>query len=164
MSGTAYRRVDMPLTTELFAFPPVDQIVHVAVRLVLAAGLAGILGVERQAMGKAAGTRTHMLVALGAALFVLAVSSSGVEGDVSRVIQGVAAGIGFIGAGSILKHVDRGEVTGLTTAASIWMAAAIGVTAALASIWFSVLATGIAWLVLDMIERVSRRPKDSEHG
>lgn len=154
----------MPLTSELFAFPPLDQIVNAVVRLVLAAGLAGVLGIERQAMGKAAGVRTHMLVALGAALFVLAVSPVGAEGDVSRVIQGVAAGIGFIGAGAILKHVDRAEVTGLTTAASIWMTAAIGVTAGLGTIWFSVIATAIAWIVLDMLERFGPRPANSEHG
>jgi putative Mg2+ transporter-C (MgtC) family protein len=146
----------MPLTSELFAFPPIDEIVNVVVRLMLAATLAGVLGMERESMGKAAGLRTHMLVALGAALFVLVVAPLGVAGDVSRVIQGVAAGIGFIGAGSILKHVDRGEVTGLTTAASIWMTAAIGVTAGIGTIWFSVVATAIAWVILDLVERFGR--------
>jgi putative Mg2+ transporter-C (MgtC) family protein len=143
----------MPLTSELFAFPPLDEIVNVVVRLLLAATLAGILGMERESHGKAAGLRTHMLVALGAALFVLVVTRLGVAGDVSRVIQGVAAGIGFIGAGSILKHVDRGEVTGLTTAASIWMTAAIGVAAGVGTIWFSVFATAIAWVILDLVDR-----------
>jgi putative Mg2+ transporter-C (MgtC) family protein len=147
----------MPLTSELFAFPPLDEVVNVIVRLVLAATLAGVLGMERESMGKAAGLRTHMLVALGAALFVLVVTPLGAAGDVSRVIQGVAAGIGFIGAGSILKHVDRGEVTGLTTAASIWMTAAIGVTAGIGTIWFSVAATAIAWVILDLVERFGRR-------
>jgi putative Mg2+ transporter-C (MgtC) family protein len=147
----------MPLTSELFAFPPLDEIVNVVVRLLLAATLAGILGMERESQGKAAGLRTHMLVALGAALFVLVVTPLGVAGDVSRVIQGVAAGIGFIGAGSILKHVDRGEVTGLTTAASIWMTAAIGVAAGIGTIWFSIVATAIAWVILDLVERFGRK-------
>jgi putative Mg2+ transporter-C (MgtC) family protein len=154
----------MPLTSELFALPPLDDIVNVAVRLVLAATLAGILGMERESQGKAAGLRTHMLVALGAALFVLVMTPLGEPGDVSRVIQGVAAGIGFIGAGSILKHVDRDKVTGLTTAASIWMTAAIGVAAGLGTIWFSVIATAIAWSILDIVERFGRRPPDGEHG
>jgi putative Mg2+ transporter-C (MgtC) family protein len=146
----------MPLTSELFALPPLDEIVNVIVRLVLAATLAGILGMERESQGKAAGLRTHMLVALGAALFVLVVTPLGAAGDVSRVIQGVAAGIGFIGAGSILKHVERDQVTGLTTAASIWMTAAIGVTAGIGAIWFSVAATAIAWVILDLVERFGR--------
>jgi putative Mg2+ transporter-C (MgtC) family protein len=146
----------MPLTTELFALPPLDEIVNVIVRLVLAATLAGILGMERESQGKAAGLRTHMLVALGAALFVLVVTPLGEAGDVSRVIQGVAAGIGFIGAGSILKHVERDRVTGLTTAASIWMTAAIGVTAGIGAIWFSVAATAIAWVILDLVDRFGR--------
>ena len=147
----------MPLTSELFALPPIDELVNVVVRLMLAAAFGGVLGIERESMGKAAGLRTHMLVALGAALFVLVVTPLGVAGDVSRVIQGVAAGIGFIGAGSILKHVERDEVTGLTTAASIWLTAAIGVAAGIGAIWFSVVATAIAWIILGVLERVSRR-------
>jgi putative Mg2+ transporter-C (MgtC) family protein len=154
----------MPLTSDLFALPPLDEIVNVVVRLVLAATLAGILGMERESQGKAAGLRTHMLVALGAALFVLVVTPFGEPGDVSRVIQGVAAGIGFIGAGSILKHVDRDKVTGLTTAASIWMTAAIGVAAGLGTIWFSVIATAIAWIILDIVERFGHRPENGQHG
>ena len=150
----------MPLTSELFAFPPIDQLVNMLVRLAVAALLGGVLGFERESMGKAAGLRTHMLVALGAALFVVVVTPFGTAGDVSRVIQGVAAGIGFIGAGSILKHVERGEVTGLTTAASIWLTAAVGVAAGVGTIWVSVLATAIAWIVLAVFERVSRKVND----
>ena len=146
----------MPLTSELFAFPPLDEIVNVVVRLLLAAILAGILGMERESQGKAAGLRTHMLVALGAALLVLVVAPVGVAAEISRVIQGIAAGIGFIGAGSILKHVDRDQVTGLTTAASIWMTAAIGVAAAIGTIWFSLFATAIAWIILDVVDRLGR--------
>jgi putative Mg2+ transporter-C (MgtC) family protein len=154
----------MPLTSELFALPPLDDLVNVVVRLLLAAILAGVLGFERESVGKAAGLRTHMLVSLGAALFVLVVTPLGAAGDVSRVIQGVAAGIGFIGAGSILKNVDRGQVTGLTTAASIWISAAIGVSAGIGAIWFSMVATAIAWIILAVIERLSHRPTSGEHG
>ena len=152
----------MPLTSDLFALPPLDEIVNVLVRLILAATLAGILGMERESQGKAAGLRTHMLVSLGAALFVLVVTPLGAAGDVSRVIQGIAAGIGFIGAGSILKHVERDRVTGLTTAASIWMTAAIGVTAGIGAIWFSVAATAIAWVILDLVDRFGRQTKRAD--
>lgn len=81
-----------------------SQMTRITVRLVMAAILGGILGFEREHKGKAAGVRTHMLVALGAALFVLVPQTSGAESDaMSRVLQGVIAGIGFLGAGTILK-------------------------------------------------------------
>ena len=113
------------IADELFSVPGTTQTLVVVVRIVAAGLLAAVIGGEREAEGKAAGLRTHMLVALGAALFVIAPREAGLGGsELSRIIQGVAAGIGFIGAGSILKHVDQDKVTGLTTAASIWLTAA----------------------------------------
>jgi putative Mg2+ transporter-C (MgtC) family protein len=96
--------------------------------LVNAALLGGVVGFERQVQKRWAGLRTHMLVALGAALFVVAGTSAAEASasDLTRVIQGVASGIGFIGAGTILKLTDRLEIMGLTTASSIWLAAAVG--------------------------------------
>src|SRR5438552_9265039 len=109
--------------------PDAGQAVRVAVRLVVACLLGGVLGFERQRTGKAAGLRTHMLVALGAALLVVAPQQGGfASAAMSRVIQGLVAGIGFLGAGTILKLNDKQRVMGLTTAASVWMAAAAGVT------------------------------------
>lgn len=88
------------------------QLTQITVRLLLAALLGGILGFEREQKGKAAGVRTHMLVALGAALFVLVPQMSGAQADaLSRVVQGVVAGIGFLGAGTILKGKTDEEVT-----------------------------------------------------
>ena len=111
---------------DLLRVPEVGHLTDVAVRLVAAAILGGILGAERELEGKAAGLRTHMLVALGAALFVLLPSEIGMAtADLSRVIQGVATGIGVIGAGTILKLRDRQEIIGLTTAANLWLTAAI---------------------------------------
>jgi putative Mg2+ transporter-C (MgtC) family protein len=138
----------MPTTLELLSLPSLDQVANLSIRLALAAGLGGLIGADRESMGKAAGLRTHMLVALGAALFVIVVTAHGVEGDVSRVIQGVAAGIGFLGAGTILKQPEKDQVTGLTTAASIWLTAAIGVAAGVGTIWLSILAGLGAWLIL----------------
>lgn len=81
-------------------------------------------------LGKDAGLRTHIMVSLGAALFVLVPVTSGMEtADVSRVMQGIISGIGFLGAGTILKQSGSLEVKGLTTAASIWVAAAVGMSA-----------------------------------
>src|SRR5688572_25643370 len=102
-----------PIVDELFRVPGEGQAVIVVVRLVTAALLGGLLGAERESEGKPAGLRTHMLVGLGAALFVIAPHQAGfTEGDLGRIIQGVAAGIGFIGAGTILKLTDREEIKG----------------------------------------------------
>src|SRR5690606_11103046 len=106
----------------------VELAIGVALRLMLAALLGGVLGSEREAHGKAAGIRTHMLVCSGAALFVL--GSEMVEGGddaMSRVVQGIVAGIGFLGAGTIIKGEHMNDVKGLTTAAGAWMTAAVGV-------------------------------------
>src|SRR5687768_15011416 len=111
-----------PITDELFSIPGTTQTLVVIVRIVAAGLLGAVIGGERELEGKAAGLRTHMLVALGAALFVIAPREAGLRGDeLTRVIQGVAAGIGFIGAGTILKLAEREQIRGLTTAASIWM-------------------------------------------
>src|SRR5262245_52138855 len=107
--------------------PDAGHALQVAAQLALAATLGGVLGYERQRLGKAAGTRTHMLVALGAALFALVAVESGMSAsDLSRVIQGIVAGVGFLGAGTILKVGAHEEVHGLTTAAGLWFTAAVG--------------------------------------
>ena len=86
-------------------------------RLLLAVVLGGALGYQREHTGKAAGLRTHMLVSLGAALFMLVgVQAKMASADISRIMQGVVTGLGFLGAGTIIKHADEGHVRGLTTA------------------------------------------------
>lgn len=143
----------MPHTLELLAPPALDNALAMFLRLLVAAGAGAILGAERESVGKAAGLRTHMIVALASALFVIVVTEYGGAGDVSRVIQGVAAGVGFLGAGTILKHVDSERVSGLTTAATIWLTAAIGVAAGVGSIWLALAAALIAWLILNILLR-----------
>lgn len=143
------------IADELFHVPETRQAVIVTVRLVTAALLGGLLGAERESEGKAAGLRTHMLVALGAALFVIAPYQAGLsEGDLGRIIQGVAAGIGFIGAGTILKLTDREEIQGLTTAASIWLTAAIGIAAAVGPLWVALVCATCAWVILYVLGKV----------
>gem|GEM_PF-219211 len=128
-----WHEVWVTLQAEFADIGDARQLTQITVRLLIAAILGGILGYEREQKGKAAGVRTHMLVALGAALFVLVPSMSGSQADaMSRVLQGVIAGIGFLGAGTILKGKEDEEgqhVKGLTTAAGLWMTAAIGVAA-----------------------------------
>jgi putative Mg2+ transporter-C (MgtC) family protein len=147
-----------PLADELLTLPETGQVVRVTIRLAAAAVLGGLLGVERESVGKAAGLRTHMLVALGAALFVIAPAEAGLgEGDLGRIIQGIASGIGFIGAGTILKLTDREEIKGLTTAAGIWLTAAIGVAAAVGPLWVPVAFTVCAWIILSAVGHMAAR-------
>ncbi|MGB6874113.1 MAG: MgtC/SapB family protein [Dehalococcoidia bacterium] len=112
----------------------------------MAVALGAGIGYQRERAGKAAGVRTHVLVSSGAALFTL-VSIYGFSGavvDISRVAAGVVVGIGFIGAGVILRGQREKEVAGLTTAATIWITAAIGLAAGAGMYLVSVIATAVA--------------------
>lgn len=130
-------------------------LVRLLVRLVFAAVLGGLLGWQREHMGKAAGLRTHMLVAMAAALFLTAAQEAGIGTDhLSRVIQGIVTGIGFVGGGVILKLADQRLVKGLTTAASVWMAAAVGVAAGLGRELSAVLGALLALFVLAALGQV----------
>ncbi len=124
-------------------------------RLLLASLIGGAIGVNRQMAGKAGGLRTHMLVSLGAALFVVipaAIETTAHPDAVSRAIQGVATGVGFLGAGEIVhqSRVKPGKpgVKGLTSAAAIWVTAALGMIAS-AGLWqASVIGTLFALFIL----------------
>jgi putative Mg2+ transporter-C (MgtC) family protein len=127
----------------------------VIIRLSVAAVLGTIPGMERQREGKAAGMRTYMLVSLGAALFTLIPILTGVEGhDLTRVIQGVAAGVGFLGAGAILKAGDEHRIEGLTSAAAIWVTAAAGMSVGAGYFWPALVATVFGWVILDQMQRI----------
>jgi putative Mg2+ transporter-C (MgtC) family protein len=127
----------------------VPHMMDVLMRLVGAALLGGVQGVEREWLQKPAGLRTHMLVALGAAVFVLAPREVGVsDADLSRVVQGVAAGVGFIGAGTILKITATREIEGLTTAASLWLAAAVGLAVGAGLVWVPLVSSVLALAIL----------------
>jgi putative Mg2+ transporter-C (MgtC) family protein len=141
------------LAEDFADIPDLAQGTRITVRLTLAALLGGLIGYERESKGKAAGLRTHMLVALGAALFVFVVQHSGDAGSVSRVIQGLITGIGFLGAGAILNNRRDPHIRGLTTAAGIWMTAAIGVAAGLGRELTAILATVLALVVLAVLPR-----------
>ncbi|MFC3940903.1 methyltransferase [Pseudomonas gingeri NCPPB 3146 = LMG 5327] len=155
-----WHTVWMTLQAEFADIGDAQQVTRITLRLLIAALLGGVLGFEREQKGKAAGVRTHMLVALGAALFVLVPQMSGAQADaMSRVVQGVIAGIGFLGAGTILKgHADEEgqHVKGLTTAAGLWMTAAIGVAAGLGRESTAVLSTLLALGVFSLMPRVVR--------
>lgn len=123
--------------------------VELILRLVLAAILGGGIGLQRELSGKPAGLRTYCLICLGCALFAI-ISSEGFEGyqlDPSRVAAGVVAGVGFLGAGTIIRGRE-GWVAGLTTAASIWVIAAIGLAAGAGLYIMSVAGAVISAIVL----------------
>jgi putative Mg2+ transporter-C (MgtC) family protein len=135
--------------------------ISLTVRLTLALVVGGAIGWNRQVQGKAAGFRTHMLVSLGAALFVLVPVEMGAVGldATSRAIQGVATGVGFIGAGEIFHAARRpGDplIKGLTSAAALWVTAALGIAAA-AGLWpICVVGTLLTLLILIGAKRVER--------
>jgi putative Mg2+ transporter-C (MgtC) family protein len=122
-------------------------------RIGAAALLGGALGLEREWTGHWAGLRTHMMVSIGCAIFVIAgLSLAGDQREsMTRVIQGITAGIGFLGAGTILKLDQKQEIKGLTTASSIWLAAALGTAAGLAEYALAVAAACVSLFVLGVL-------------
>jgi putative Mg2+ transporter-C (MgtC) family protein len=141
-------------------------IVDIFLRLVLAAGLGGAIGLEREYRHKPAGLRTNMLIALGSALFaVLSIEVGAGAGSPDRIAAQVITGIGFLGAGAILRTGDN--VHGLTTAATIWVNAAIGMAAGIGEYRVAIGATAITLAVLALLpvmermfeERAERPPR-----
>lgn len=125
------------------------DVTRVLMRLGLALILGGILGFEREMSRRDAGMRTHMMVSVGAALFVVVPLQAGFSQDnMSRVLQGLVSGIGFLGAGAIIKLSAEREVRGLTTAASLWLSAGVGVAAGLGREATAILSVAIALAIL----------------
>jgi putative Mg2+ transporter-C (MgtC) family protein len=129
-------------------------------RLALAGLLAAVLGWQRYRAGRPAGVRTHALVAMAAGAFALA-GAEGFAGagphDPTRIAAQVVTGIGFLGAGTIFRARDH--VYGLTTAATLWFAAALGVLIAAGLVWTAVLATVLALFVLTVVDRIEKDPR-----
>ena len=143
----------------------VSTITTVCVRLVVAVALGALLGYEREHIGASAGLRTHMLVSLGSALFVLIPLQAGMEiSDLSRVLQGVTAGVGFLGAGAILKSQDDNHIRGLTTAAGLWLTAAVGVAAGMGREATAVLSALFALAILSLLKFTKPSKQDSKRA
>lgn len=140
-----------------FSLPDAGTTTIVVVRLLTAAILGGMLGMERESKGRAAGFKTHILVSIGSALFVMAPLLSGIEpGDVTRVMQGIVSGIGFLGAGAIIKLERDERIEGLTTAAGIWMVSAVGMAAGMGMEILALVTTLIALAVVAVIPKIFR--------
>jgi putative Mg2+ transporter-C (MgtC) family protein len=151
----AWQTIGNTFAEEFSDIPNLGEVIRITIRLLIAATLGGMLGFEREQKGKAAGLRTHMLVALGAAIFVLIPYQAGIsEEGISRVIQGLVAGIGFLGAGSIIKGNGESNIQGLTTAASIWLTAAIGIAAGMGREASAILSTLLARAILTLLLKV----------
>jgi len=163
---SAWLAIWITLRDEL-ALPPASDLTSTCIRLVVAVLLGALLGYDRERQDSAAGLRTHMLVALGAALMVIGAQQSGMDSaDMSRVLQGIVAGIGFLGAGAIIKLNEKEQIKGLTTAATIWSTAAIGVAAGLGLAITAAAATLLALAILALLPRVERhiaRKNDGEN-
>jgi putative Mg2+ transporter-C (MgtC) family protein len=152
---------EVPPTNSVFISS--DDWLGLTFRLTLALLIGGVIGWNRQAAGKPAGLRTHMLVSLGAAIFVLlpllASTSESVD-TVSRAIQGVATGVGFLGAGEILHYSvqesGRVSIKGLTSAATIWLTAALGMVAGCGFWQLSLLSTLMTLLILSVAKKLER--------
>jgi putative Mg2+ transporter-C (MgtC) family protein len=141
----------------------VAEFTRVLLRLIIAVLLGAAVGFDRERSGRPAGLRTHMLVALGAALFVVVPQQAGFDAEaLSRIMQGIIAGIGFLGAGTILKLNKREQVQGLTTAASVWATAAIGVAAGMGREATAVLATVLVLVILAILPHLEISNTDNQ--
>lgn len=143
-----WETVTSTIAAEFSDLAEVRQLTQLALRMLIAALLGGLLGLERELRGKSAGIRTHMLLAMGAAMFVLVPLQAGMDQEaLSRIIQGLLAGVGLLCAGSILKSTGDDQIYGLTTAAGLWLTTAIGVAAGMGreatAVFCTLLALGI---------------------
>ncbi len=131
---------------------PLEDQLTIAVQLILAGMLTGLIGMDRERRGHDAGLRTHMLVGIGSCLFTsLSIFAFG-DGDPGRVASQILPGIGFLGAGAILKQ--GANIQGLTTAASVWLTAAVGMGVGTGA-WFSaIFATLMIWFTLAIVQRM----------
>ena len=141
------------------------MVARIGLRLLIAVILGAFVGLEREYRRHAAGLRTHMLVALGAALFtVVPVEMGADESDLAELVRGIAAGVGFLGAGAILKLSTEGEIIGLTTAAGIWLTAAVGFAVGAGSIAPAFMAIILSLLILTVVRRLEGFGVKSENA
>ncbi|MBN3878158.1 MULTISPECIES: MgtC/SapB family protein [unclassified Nostoc] len=143
---------------------------NISFRLCVALLIGAIIGLERQIRHKPAGLRTHMLVSLGSALFTLIIMQTGglqaSPDALSRVIQGIAAGVGFLGAGEIVRQSSQEsqqlEIHGLTSAAAIWVSSALGIAAGCGLWQLGLISAMLTFLVLNVFKRFEKHHKKSE--
>jgi putative Mg2+ transporter-C (MgtC) family protein len=139
------------------SLPDLTHLMRILGRLTVALIIGAGIGLQRHVAHKSAGLRTHMLVALGTALLLVTASDAGLaSADVSRIVQGIITGIGFLGGGAILKLTDQQEIRGLTTAAGIWLTAAASAAAGLGQTVAALIGLAFALVVLVLVGRFDR--------
>ena len=156
----------IPLWQEVaHTLPQADQVVRVAMRLVGSLVIGTLIGLQRELTHKPAGLRTHLLVALGSTLLVVAAVNAGMKSaDVSRVIQGLVTGIGFLGGGTILKLTREHEIRGLTTAAGIWLTAAASIAVGLGMFVDAFIGVLFALFVLSAVGKFAEKHADGRES
>ena len=152
-----------PLTDNLFQ--PWQVYATDAGRLVLAAACGAVIGWEREAHEKAAGLRTHMLLAIGACLFALValrMHEDVAQTDVMRLLQGMLIGTGFICGGAIFR--EGPSVKGLTTATGLWVIGAVGLAAGVGQYFLAILTTVVTFVVMEFVRRAKHKPAPPPPG
>jgi len=144
--------------SELQNFPSATHAVRIVLRLFVALVVGGLVGIQRELTHKPAGLRTHMLLALGTALLIVIVDESGSsKSDMSRVVQGLVTGIGFLGGGAILKLTAEHEIHGLTTAAGLWLTSAASIAAGVGQLPLAIVGVILGLVVLAAFTKVEKR-------
>lgn len=139
-----------------------EQLTHLVLRVAAACLAGAVIGYQRERIGKSAGLRTHILVTAGTALMVAVCYLEGMDhADVSRVLQGVITGIGFLGGGVILKLEKHQEIKGLTSAAAIWYVAALGIACGLGKLTIALLGSVVGFIILDLVARLEPTPQEN---
>ncbi len=137
--------------------PELHQLVRITLRLLASMAIGTAIGLQRELTHKPAGLRTHMLVGLGTAMVLVGASESGMDqAALSRIIQGLVTGIGFLGGGAILKLTAEREIHGLTTAAGIWMTASASAIAGIGQVTVALIGTGFALLILVVFRKLEK--------
>lgn len=140
------------------SIPSAQHLVRIIIRLAVALAVGALVGLQRELTHKPAGLRTHMLLALGTAFIIVSAEESGMsKSDLSRVVQGLVTGIGFLGGGAILKLTAEHEIHGLTTAAGLWVTTAASAAAGLGQLALSLVGMGLGLLVLGAFVKVEKR-------
>ena len=158
-----WNEVTATFAAEFSDLPDAAQWTRLLLRLGLAMLLGAAIGYEREQRNSSAGLRTHMLVALGTALFVMVPQQAGMNADqLSRIIQGLVGGVGFLGAGAVIKESGCGNVRGLTTAAGLWATAAIGLAVGLGREATAVVSTVLVVVILALLVRPKRHDENDD--
>ena len=144
--------------SDLHNLPSGAELIQISLRLLVALLVGGMVGFQRELTHKPAGLRTHMLLSLGIALILVTAEQSGMsKSDLSRVVQGLVTGVGFLGGGAILKLTAEHEIHGLTTAAGLWLTAAAGAAAGLGRLGLAVVGVCLGLFVLSAFVTVERK-------